>query len=138
MRAHRSCLEFFYSRMSPGGIILSHDYMTAPGVKKAFDDFFEDRAEPSAGDGRVAMPCRESVKNCFFCFCGKNRSSLTLQEFASRPPGRPVAIVPYYLFKKMQEIFVRVIPGHHGRSRPPRGKGDDHLYDTGFSGMRFL
>jgi O-methyltransferase len=40
------CLEFFYSRMSPGGIILSHDYMTAPGVKKAFDDFFERRAEP--------------------------------------------------------------------------------------------
>ena len=42
----KQCLEFFYSRMSPGGIILSHDYMTAPGVKKAFDDFFEDRAEP--------------------------------------------------------------------------------------------
>ena len=42
----KQCLEFFYSRMSPGGIILSHDYMTAPGVKKAFDDFFEGRAEP--------------------------------------------------------------------------------------------
>jgi hypothetical protein len=40
------CLEFFYSRMSPGGIILSHDYMTAPGVKKAFDDFFDGKAEP--------------------------------------------------------------------------------------------
>ena len=35
----KQCLEFFYSRMSPGGIILSHDYITAPGVKKAFDDF---------------------------------------------------------------------------------------------------
>jgi predicted O-methyltransferase YrrM len=42
----RQCLEFFYSRMSPGGIILSHDYITAPGVKKAFDDFFEGKAEP--------------------------------------------------------------------------------------------
>jgi O-methyltransferase len=42
----KQCLEFFYSRMSKGGIILSHDYMTAPGVKKAFDDFFEDREEP--------------------------------------------------------------------------------------------
>lgn len=42
----KQCLLFFYPRMSPGGIILSHDYMTAPGVKKAFDDFFETRAEP--------------------------------------------------------------------------------------------
>jgi O-methyltransferase len=40
------CLEFFYSRMSPGGIILSHDYVTAPGVRKAFDDFFDKKAEP--------------------------------------------------------------------------------------------
>jgi len=42
----RLCLEFFYSRMNPGGIILSHDYVTAPGVKKAFDDFFDGKAEP--------------------------------------------------------------------------------------------
>jgi len=40
------CLEFFYSRMSKGGIILSHDYITAPGVKKAFDDFFDSLPEP--------------------------------------------------------------------------------------------
>nr|WP_320161901.1 TylF/MycF/NovP-related O-methyltransferase [uncultured Methanoregula sp.] len=40
------CLEFFYPRMSPGGILISHDYITAPGVKKAFDDFFEGRTEP--------------------------------------------------------------------------------------------
>ncbi|MDD1684773.1 MAG: TylF/MycF family methyltransferase [Methanoregula sp.] len=42
----KQCLEFFYSRMSPGGIILSHDYVTTPGVRKAFDDFFEGKAEP--------------------------------------------------------------------------------------------
>jgi hypothetical protein len=42
----KQCLEFFYTRMSPGGILLSHDYMTAPGVKKAFDDFFIGKAEP--------------------------------------------------------------------------------------------
>jgi O-methyltransferase len=42
----KQCLEFFYSRMSPGGVILSHDYTTTPGVRKAFDDFFENRAEP--------------------------------------------------------------------------------------------
>jgi hypothetical protein len=42
----KQCLEFFYSRMSPGGILLSHDYITAPGVKKAFDDFFDGKPEP--------------------------------------------------------------------------------------------
>lgn len=42
----KKCLEFFYTRMSSGGIILSHDYITAPGVKKAFDEFFESKTEP--------------------------------------------------------------------------------------------
>ena len=42
----KECLEFFYSRMSPGGILISHDYVTAPGVKKAFDDFFDGKPEP--------------------------------------------------------------------------------------------
>ena len=42
----KKSLEFFYPRMSRGGIIISHDYITAPGVKKAFDDFFEGKTEP--------------------------------------------------------------------------------------------
>ena len=42
----KKCLEFFYSRMSTGGIIISHDYITAPGVQKAFDEFFSDKMEP--------------------------------------------------------------------------------------------
>ena len=42
----KQCLEFFYTRMSAGGIILSHDYITAPGVKKAFDDIFDAKTEP--------------------------------------------------------------------------------------------
>jgi O-methyltransferase len=41
-----NCLEFFYTRMSKGGIILSHDYITAAGVRKAFDEFFQDKPEP--------------------------------------------------------------------------------------------
>ena len=41
----KQCLEFFYNRMNQGGILISHDYMTAPGVKKAFDDFFDGEAE---------------------------------------------------------------------------------------------
>lgn len=39
-------LEFFYPRLSRGGIIISHDYINAPGVRKAFDEFFADKPEP--------------------------------------------------------------------------------------------
>ncbi len=41
-----ACLEFFYPRMSRGGVILSHDYMSTPGVRRAFDDFFREKPEP--------------------------------------------------------------------------------------------
>jgi O-methyltransferase len=39
-------LNFFYPRLSPGGILISHDYLTADGVNSAFDEFFKDKAEP--------------------------------------------------------------------------------------------
>jgi O-methyltransferase len=42
----RSCLEFFYCRINRGGIILSHDYISAAGVRRAFDEFFADKVEP--------------------------------------------------------------------------------------------
>jgi O-methyltransferase len=38
-------LGWFYQRMSPGGIILSHDYNVCAGVKQAFEEFFADRQE---------------------------------------------------------------------------------------------
>lgn len=41
----KESLEFFYPRMSPGGVLLSHDYMTAEGVRKAFDEFMQDKPE---------------------------------------------------------------------------------------------
>ena len=41
----RDSLEFFYSRMSPCGIIISHDYPSSEGVRKAFEEFFADRKE---------------------------------------------------------------------------------------------
>lgn len=41
-----SVLEFFYPRLLPGGIILSHDYHTCTGPRKAFDEFFAGRPEP--------------------------------------------------------------------------------------------
>ncbi|WP_175282566.1 TylF/MycF/NovP-related O-methyltransferase [Gluconobacter morbifer] len=38
-------LEFFYPRMVPGGIILTHDYSIIPGVSDAFKTFFANRPE---------------------------------------------------------------------------------------------
>jgi O-methyltransferase len=38
-------LEFFYPRMLKGGIIISHDYINADGVRLAFDNFFKDKPE---------------------------------------------------------------------------------------------
>jgi O-methyltransferase len=39
-------LEFFYPRLSPGAILVSHDYEDSAGVRKAFDEFFADKPEP--------------------------------------------------------------------------------------------
>jgi len=41
------CLQYFYPRMSTGGIILGDDYgfMSCPGARKAFDEFFADKSE---------------------------------------------------------------------------------------------
>jgi len=41
----RACLEFFYPRMVPGGIILTHDYSYLAGVREAFAEFLEGRLE---------------------------------------------------------------------------------------------
>lgn len=44
-RSTLDCLDFFYPRMVVGGIILSHDYSMLIGVRKAFNEFFLDKAE---------------------------------------------------------------------------------------------
>ena len=36
-------LQFFWPRMASGGVILSHDYSTSPGVHAAFDEFYGGR-----------------------------------------------------------------------------------------------
>jgi O-methyltransferase len=40
-------LRFFYPRLSPGGMIVTHDYsaQSCPGVAAAYDEFFADKAE---------------------------------------------------------------------------------------------
>jgi O-methyltransferase len=40
-----ACLNFFYDRMEPGGLLISHDYGYHEGVKKAFTEFFKDKPE---------------------------------------------------------------------------------------------
>ena len=40
-----ACLEYFYPRMIPSGIMLSHDYGMLAGVEKAFEEFFADKPE---------------------------------------------------------------------------------------------
>ena len=40
-----ACLEYFYPRMIPGGVMLSHDYSLLAGVKKAFEEFLEGKPE---------------------------------------------------------------------------------------------
>lgn len=58
LKSTRGCLEFFYERMETGGVIISHDYSTAAGVRKAFDEFFVDKPEPVielAGSQCMAM-----------------------------------------------------------------------------------
>lgn len=42
----RASLEFFYPRLSTGGVIVSHDYVEFAGVRRAFDEFFAGKPEP--------------------------------------------------------------------------------------------
>ena len=41
----KGCLEYFYPRMIPGGVMISHDYGLLAGVEKAFCEFFADKPE---------------------------------------------------------------------------------------------
>lgn len=40
-----ACLKYFYPRMIPGGVMLSHDYSILAGVKQAFQEFLADKPE---------------------------------------------------------------------------------------------
>jgi predicted O-methyltransferase YrrM len=39
-------LEWFYPRLNKGGVLICHDYDTAKGVNRAFEEFFADKPEP--------------------------------------------------------------------------------------------
>ena len=40
-----ACLEYFYPRMVPGGVMISHDYGMLAGVQRAFHEFMSDKPE---------------------------------------------------------------------------------------------
>ena len=40
-----ACLKFFYPRLVPGGVLLTHDYSYLDGVREAFAEFFANRPE---------------------------------------------------------------------------------------------
>lgn len=52
----KACLEYFYPRMVPGGIMISHDYGLLAGVEQAFDEFFVDKPE-----GIIDMPTTQCM-----------------------------------------------------------------------------
>ena len=52
----RACLEFFYPRMTPGGVIVSHDYSFIPAVRQAFDEFMTDKPE-----GIIELPTSQCI-----------------------------------------------------------------------------
>jgi hypothetical protein len=41
----KDALDFFYPRLVPGGILLTHDYPSADGVCRAFSEFLRDKPE---------------------------------------------------------------------------------------------
>jgi O-methyltransferase len=41
-----AALQWFWPRMVPGAVILSHDYPTLDGVVRAFHEFFDSKAQP--------------------------------------------------------------------------------------------
>jgi hypothetical protein len=52
----RGCLEWFYPRMVPGGVMISHDYSVLAGVKQAFNEFLADKPE-----GLIELPSTQCM-----------------------------------------------------------------------------
>jgi hypothetical protein len=71
----------------------------------------------------------------FSLLCRNHLKLLDALGASPRRWGAPVAIVLYYLFKKMREVSGQVILRHRMRPRPRRGqgwrKGGNH-YEIGF------
>jgi O-methyltransferase len=56
-----AALNWFYPRLLPGGIIMTHDYAYLPGPTRAFNEFFAEKPEPMvelAGNQCMAIKMR--------------------------------------------------------------------------------
>jgi hypothetical protein len=67
-QSYKECLEFFYPRMSPGGIVLLDEYNDAPwpGCNQAVDEFLCDKPE------RLEMIERNNHQKWVFCIRGSS------------------------------------------------------------------
>lgn len=74
-QSYRTCLEFFYPRMSPGGIILFDEYNDSfwPGCNVAVDEFFADKAE---------KPVPIMRDNYIKCYIQKRAASAVLPDLS--------------------------------------------------------
>ena len=55
----RACLDFFYPRLTPGGMIMTHDYSYLDGVREAFDEF---TASLGTAAGRlIELPTSQAI-----------------------------------------------------------------------------
>jgi O-methyltransferase len=52
----KACLEYFYPRMIPGGIMITHDYDILAGVMKAYKEFLADKPE-----GLIELPTTQCM-----------------------------------------------------------------------------
>ncbi len=55
----RACLDFFYPRMVPGGIIMTHDYSFLDGVREAFAEFLGE-----VGGQVIELPTSQALLVC--------------------------------------------------------------------------
>jgi O-methyltransferase len=58
-----AALEWFWPRISSGGILLSHDYPLIDGVVQAFHEFFDGRPEPFIPALWKSVHGREVLRN---------------------------------------------------------------------------
>jgi len=67
----KAALEYFWPRLAPGGFLVMHDYLSLhwPGVEKAVDEFFADKAEsivPIPDASGTAVARKNRVRPCFY------------------------------------------------------------------------
>lgn len=76
------CLNYFYPRMRPGGVILSHDYSILSGVRKAFSEFLDDKPE-----ALIELPTTQCMFVRSLPALSPNAVHFSANRSAGSPPG---------------------------------------------------